>query len=167
MDTPRDARRARRPRLTPGRIALAVALSALASAPLALASDIGRSHVLTGQSGERVRVTLRGARDNVGGYDVGAGKRLYCVTVSVSNVGSKRFSDAPANDGVVVVRGGGEEHASIATGGSCDTLGLLKLTHGQHRTITLPFALRKGARPESFEFTTSSGYGQKGVWKLS
>jgi hypothetical protein len=166
MKTPRDARPARTAHLTPTRIALAIALSTLAAAPLALAADLGRSHVLAGQSGEKVRVTLRATRDNVGGYDVGAGKRLYCVTVSVANVGHKRFSDAPANDGVIVVRGGGEEHASIATGGSCDTLGLLKLAPGQHRTITLPFALRKGARPQSFEFTTSSGYGQKGAWKL-
>src|SRR3954447_21975094 len=144
--------------------ALTLALASLA--PAALAGEIGRSHVLKGQSGELVRVTLVAARDNVTGYDVGAGKRLYCVTVTVANVGKKRFSDAPANDAVVVLRGGGEARASIATGGSCDTVGLVKLAAGKHQTLKLPFALRRGARPQSFEFTPSSGYGQPGAWKL-
>jgi hypothetical protein len=145
---------------------LAAGLALLALAPAAVASDIGRSRVVKGQSGELVRVTLVGTRDNVPGYQVPAGKRLYCLTVTITNVGKKRFKDAPGNDAVVVVRGGGEARASIATGGACDSVGLVNLAPGKRQTIKLPFALRKGARPQAFEFTPSSGFGQKGSWKL-
>src|SRR3954452_23801754 len=150
----------------PLRQAAGAGLALLALTPLALAGDFGKAHVLKGQSGELVRVTLLAAHDNVQGYQVPAGKRLYCLSLTIANVGHKRYTDAPGNDAVVVVRGGGEERALIATGGACDSVGLVKLAPGKRQTIKLPFALRKGARPTGFEFTPSSGYGQKGAWKL-
>src|SRR5690349_19956817 len=121
------------------RASISAGLALLALAPAALASDVGKAKVLKGQSGKIVRVTLVGMRDNVPGYQVAGGKRLYCVTITVANVGKKRFKDAPANDGVVVLRGGGEANASIATGGSCDTVGLTNLAPGKKVTLKLPF----------------------------
>ena len=149
------------------RAAAAAGVVLAVAAPLALAGDMGKSRVLKGQSGELVRVTLVGAKDNVGGYQLASGKRLYCLTVTIANVGKKRFNDAPGNDAVVVIKGGGEANASIATGGACDTVGLVNLAPGKKKTIKLPFQVRKGSKVTGFEFTPSSGYGQKGSWKIA
>ena len=149
------------------RAAVTAGVALLAIAPTALANDMGKAHVLKGQSGELVRVTLVGARDNVPGYQLQSGKRLYCLTVTIVNVGKKRFNDAPGNDAVVVIKGGGEANASIATGGACDTVGLVNLAPGKKKTIKLPFQVRKGSKVTGFEFTPSSGYGQKGSWKIA
>jgi hypothetical protein len=149
------------------RAAVTAGLALLVIAPAALASDMGKSRNLKGQSGELVRVTLVSARDNVPGYQLQAGKRLYCLTVTIRNVGHKRFNDAPGNDAVVIIKGGGEANALIATGGSCDTVGLVNLAPGKSRTIKLPFQVRKGSKVTGFEFTPSSGYGQKGSWKIA
>ena len=116
-----------------------------------------------------VKVTLKSTRGPFKGYDLPAGRRLIGVVVRFSNEGSGVYDD-PQPRGELKLAGGekGKQTNLIQLDGSknpCKNPSVVLKT-GQSRSACLAFEVPKGARPESFEFVTDSGYGDTGRWAL-
>ena len=135
---------------------------------------LGDTFTLVGQpsykkaSKEAVEVTVLKVVGPFSGFDVRPGNEIIGITVRLRGVGSKRFDD-PQPGGQLIVSGGetGEQTSLITGSGEnpCDNPSL-KLKKGQSATVCIAYEIPKKSKPRVFEFATSSGYGDKGIWKL-
>src|SRR3954447_11069912 len=134
---------------------------------------VGSTFTLVGQptykkpSKEAVKVTVLGDTGPYSGFDLGAGRKLIGIQVRFEGVGSKRHDDAQPG-GQLTVTGGetGKQTSLISAGKSpCDNPSL-KLAKGKSVTECIAYDIPKSAKPRVFEYATSSGYGDTGIWKL-
>jgi hypothetical protein len=143
------------------------------TAPATFDGEVGDTLALQGPGlndiKTAVKVTLKGTKGPFKGYDLPSGRKLIGVVVRFSNEGSGLYDD-PQPRGELVLAGGkkGKQTNLIQLDGSknpCKNPSV-KLKTGQSRSACLAFEVPKGARPESFEFVTDSGYGDTGRWAL-
>ena len=135
---------------------------------------IGDAFTLVGQptykkpSKEAVKVTVLGVTGPFSGYNLDAGRKLIGIRVRFEGVGSKVYDDPQPNGQLTVTGGETGKQTSLITGtgkNPCDNPSL-KLTKGETVTSCLAYDIPKSAKPRVFEYATSSGYGDTGIWKL-
>lgn len=97
------------------------------------------------------------------------GHRFVGVQVRLHNVGGKTYDDSPSNGAHLIVTGDQQADSATISGGDCS------LTFGSSATISpgskqqgcLPFEVKRGTRPKTFQFQLDSGFGpQTGEWSL-
>src|SRR3954452_9351159 len=116
----------------------------------------------------RVKVTLKGVRGPLSGFDVPKGRALIGVELEFENLGRLRYDEAQPQ-GQLTVAGGetGKQTSLIPLSGRnpCDNKSL-KLRTGQARVTCIAFEVPKGEKPQAFEYVTDVGYGDTGLWRL-
>jgi hypothetical protein len=116
----------------------------------------------------KIRVTLKGLRGPIKGFDIPAGHELIGVVLRFQGVGRLRYDDAQPH-GQLTLRSGesGKQTSLIPIGGSnpCDDPSL-KLRTGQSKTACLAFEIPASGKPMAFEYVADDGYGDTGLWKL-
>ena len=136
-------------------------------------AKVGDSITLVGQptykkaSKEAVKVTVLGVEGPFSGFDVSGGNELIGIKVKFEGVGTKPFDD-PQPNGQLTMSGGesGKQTNLISSGENpCDSPSL-KLRKGQSATSCLAYEVAKNAKPQVFEYATSSGYGDTGIWRF-
>lgn len=134
----------------------------------------GDTFTLVGQPGfkkaskEAVKVTVLGTTGPFSGFDVGAGRKLIGIKLRFEGVGSKRYDDAQPSGQLTVSGGETGKPTSLISGSGkspCDAPSL-KLKRGSSVTLCVAFDIPKSAKPKVFEYATSSGFGDTGIWKL-
>ncbi len=136
-------------------------------------AGIGDALTLKGQDSlVQVRVVRVGDPIRGGQYDSpSSGSHFVGVFVSIKNVGTGTYSDAPTNSAKLITNT--DEQANSAPtitegdcGGSFSTD--IKLAPGELQQGCLPFEVKDGQTPKTFQFTPDSGFGQdNGEWRLT
>lgn len=136
--------------------------------------ELGDTFTLVGQPGfekaseEAVEVTVLGVTGPFSGFDLDPGRKLIGIKIRFKGVDGHVFDD-PQPNGQLTVTGGetGKQTSLIAVSGKnpCDNPSV-KLKEGKSVTSCLAFDIPKNAKPQVFEFATSSGFGDTGIWKL-
>lgn len=145
---------------------LGVLGAALTCAAAATASSnhgkVGDTLTVKGQEKDVIAVTVLKTQDPATGYTVDAGKRIIGVIFKVKNVGKVSYDDFPT---ALVTTAEGESSASaIATGGTCDSPGGIRLKPGQSRSFCLPFEIAKKGRVVVIQYEPDGGYGTPAVF---
>jgi hypothetical protein len=133
---------------------------------------IGDSITL-GTSDTKLQMTVTDVLDPVSGNsDIDqpeSGKRFVGVKIAVKNVGSKTYSDALSNGSQMVDSNDEQASTTILSEGECGNsfASSLRLSPGSRQVGCIPFEVRKGAKPKSFQFAGDSGFGPDNAeWKL-
>jgi hypothetical protein len=116
----------------------------------------------------KVKVTLKGTRGPFSGYNLAAGHKLIGLDLRVTNVGGKRFDDALPGGMLNLVGGESGKQTSLISGSSANPCPnpSLKLKQGQSKDVCIAFDVPTRARLQTFRFSTDSGYGDTGLWRL-
>lgn len=135
--------------------------------------ELGDTFTLVGQptfkkaSKEAAEVTMVEIVGPFSGFDLRPGNQLIGVTLRIKSVGEKPYKD-PQPGGDLIAGGESGRQTSLITGtgeNPCDNPSL-KLDKGESATVCIAYEISKKARPQTFEFAMSSGYGDVGIWKL-
>lgn len=136
--------------------------------------DLGDALTLLGQPGykkqatEKVKVTVRAVKGPFSGFNIAKNHKLIGLSVRFYNAGDKPFSD-PLPNGKLTATGGasGKQTNLIAVGkpSPCKNP-RVNLKPGQSKDVCIAFDIPKSAKPVSFEYKASSGYGDTGIWQL-
>lgn len=132
----------------------------------------GDTLTLTGNGGERMDVTVNGIMDpmTVGELDQPrSGQRFVGVQITLKNVGSASYSDAPANGATLISNTNEQAKRQIVSGGPCSTgfASSANIAPGDSQQGCLPFEMPVGQDLAKFQFTLSSGFaGRTGQWSL-
>jgi hypothetical protein len=141
------------------------------TAPPPLRAQVGDSLTISGQ-GDKLRVRVLGVRDPVQGGEFdqpGNGNRFVGLLLSLKNIGTHSYSDAPGNGATLVLNNDRQADTTLLSDGECggSFQADLKLAPGEVRQGCIPFEIPQGASLKTFEFTLASGFGDEtGKWEL-
>lgn len=131
---------------------------------------VGETLSIDGGSGETLDVTVAGITKNLrkGEYDtVAAGNVLYGVTLIVKNTGTSLYDGSPDSSSNLILANDEQVSYSSASPPSCVDPSTIKVVPGAKRRLCVPFEIKRGATPKTFQFTfetsTSTGLGE---WTL-
>lgn len=136
--------------------------------------ELGDTFTLVGMprykkaSEEAAEVTVLETVGPFSGFDVPRGSQLVGVTVRIKSVGEKPYKDPQPGGDLIVTGSESGRQTSLITGtgeNPCDNP-RLNLSKGESATVCIAYQIPKSAKPKTFEFAMSSGYGDVGIWKL-
>lgn len=116
----------------------------------------------------KVKVALTAIRGPFSGYDVASGHKLMGFDVRITNVGRKQ-AYIPLPSGIVtLVDGERAKQTGLITGSGTSPCQnpTLRLTRGQSKKVCIAFDVPKDGKLQTFQFSTDSGYGDTGLWRL-
>lgn len=143
--------------------------SSTASTPL----GVGGSTTISGNGGEKMRVTLVHVLDPVASdqFDTPAqGDRYVGVIIRLSNVGQVAYSDSPGNGATLLSSAGEQANSTNLSGGPCsnDFASSAKIAPGESQMGCVPFELSSSTQPARFQFTLNSGFAdQTAEWTIT
>jgi Domain of unknown function (DUF4352) len=136
-------------------------------------AKLGDTLTLTGNGGEAIAVTVNQVMDplQVSQYEQpDAGQRFIGVQITLKNVGSIPYSDAPSNGAALLSNINEQAKAQIVTGGPCgnDFQSSANIAPGDTQQGCIPFEMPTGQTANAFQFTLNSGFGHDtGQWSLA
>jgi hypothetical protein len=98
-----------------------------------------------------------------------AGRRFVGVQVTLTNVGTEAYRDAPLNGSMLVTDLPKAANPTILIGGRCTSkLGTkLRMPASTKKSLCLPFQVKKKAKISAFRFRLNSGFGpETGEWAV-
>lgn len=144
-----------------------------ASAVSTKRAAFGKSIVLHGAAGERVRVRPYEVVDPLPAPTLAEDDpafRYVGVRLSITNVGARTVRDSPSNGAVLVTGGGVGLNPELLLLGDddCDSFGgSVTIPRGQTRRGCIGFKIPTGASARFFELTWDSGFaGVTGQWSM-
>jgi hypothetical protein len=135
-------------------------------------AKVGDTLTLTGNSGERMAVTVTGVMDplQVGqGDQADSGQRFIGVQITLKNVGSAAYSDSPSNGATLLSNANEQAQSGLVSGGPCGNnfATSANIAPGNVQQGCIPFEMPTGQTPATFQFTLDSGFAnQTGQWSL-
>jgi hypothetical protein len=96
-----------------------------------------------------------------------AGRRFVGVYMKLTNIGTKRYKDAPLNGSRLVTDLPKAANPTILVSGKCTSKAGtdLKIAAGESWTGCLPFQVKRKAKVKGIQFRLNSGYGpETGEW---
>ncbi len=136
-------------------------------------AKVGDTLTLSGNSGQSLAVTVDAVMDplSVGSYDQpDSGQRFIGVQVTLKNVGSSSYSDAPSNGSTLLSTANEQAKGAIVSGGPCGNnfQSSVNIAPGDTQQGCIPFQMSDGQTPGTFQFTMNSGFAdQTGQWALA
>ncbi|HLY51030.1 MAG TPA: DUF4352 domain-containing protein [Solirubrobacteraceae bacterium] len=136
-------------------------------------AKVGDTLTLTGNGGESMAVTVDQVMDplQVGPYDqADQGQRFVGIQITLKNVGSVAYSDAPENGATLLSNTREQAQSQIVSGGPCgnEFASSANIAPGDTQQGCIPFEMPVGQTPASFQFTLNSGFAnQTGQWSLA
>ncbi len=136
-------------------------------------ASIGDTLGLQGGSGLKMAVTVDAVLDplSVGPYDqADSGQRFVGVQITLRNVGSVSYSDAPGNGATLLSNTHEQATGEIVTSGPCgnEFQSSANIAPGDVQEGCIPFELPVGEAAGTFQFTLNSGLAdQTGQWSLA
>lgn len=106
----------------------------------------------------------------VGSIDrqVGVSDDALGVDLRIENTGDSPYQDSPSNGATLITKDDKQIPAAFLTEGSCSANGFasnLNLSPGDERVGCIAFDLA-GAKPDTFQWSPDSGFGEAAEWKL-
>jgi Domain of unknown function (DUF4352) len=147
--------------------------SSSTSTAQARTAKVGDTLTLSGNGGQSLAVTVDAVMDplSVGQYDqADSGQRFVGVQVTLKNVGSSSYSDAPSNGATLLSTANEQAKDAIVSGGPCgnDFQSSVNIAPGDTQQGCIPFELPDGQTTGTFQFTMNSGFAnQTGQWSLA
>jgi len=135
-------------------------------------AELGDPITVTGNEGERVRVTAVDVLDPVrlGRYEQATkGTRVVGVTVKLSNVGDAAYADSPSNGAALIVSGNEQAQSAFLSSGSCsvDFGASARISPGSEQGGCIAYEVPQGKEPQLFRFALNTGSAsQTGEWRL-
>ena len=154
-------------------VSAATTAASTASTPRPRQARVGSTLTLTGNGGESLAVTVDQVMDPlpVGQDDqADAGQRYVGIQITLKNVGSVPYSDAPSNGSTLLSNSSDQAQGTIVTGGPCgnDFQSSVKIAPSESQHGCIPFELVQGKSAATFQFTLDSGFAnQTGQWSLA
>lgn len=94
------------------------------------------------------------------------GNRYVGIRVRIRNTGNAPYDDSPSNGAAVIDAGDVEWDASVFDAIE-PALGSVRIAPGDARVGWITFEVGQNSRLRTFQFSTNSGFGNSGEWRLT